>query len=183
MKLEELPLSGAFIIDPRRFEDERGFFAASFTIEAFEERGLETRWAQFSISYNRARGTVRGMHLQKDPFAEVKLVRCTAGAVHDVLLDLRPDSPTFRRWAATELTAGNRRLLYIPKGLAHGFQTLEEGSELAYQVSAPYRPEAAIGVRWDDPAFDIRWPLPVSVISERDRLFADFGGPPTHDGK
>ena len=173
MTFEDVQIPGAFILEPKRFEDERGFFAASFTLEEFEKRGLETRWDQFSISYNHARGTLRGMHFQREPFEEVKLVRCTRGSIYDVLLDLRPGSPAHGRWVATELTAENRRLVYIPKGVAHGFQALEDHTEVAFQVSAPYRPEVADGVRWDDPAYAIRWPLPVSVISERDRTFGD----------
>ena len=178
MRFIETGLSGAFIIEAEPIEDERGFFATTFTVEAFEEHGLETQWVQFSVSHNRKKGTLRGMHLQREPFQEMKLVRCTAGSIYDVALDLRPDSPSFLKWAAVELTPRVPKLLYLPKGMAHGFQTLEDNSEVSYQISTPYRPEAATGVRWNDPAFAIRWPLPVSVISARDRSAEDFRVPP-----
>jgi dTDP-4-dehydrorhamnose 3,5-epimerase len=174
--LTETALPGVFVIDPRRFEDERGFFADVWHRDVFAARGLCTAWAQSSISYNRVRGTLRGMHYQGDPFAEIKLVRCTAGAVYDVAVDLRLDSPTYRKWAAVELTPASRRLFYIPKGLAHGYLTLADDSEVSYMVSEPYRPEAGRGVRWNDPAFQITWPTEVRMVAARDRSYPDYQG-------
>jgi dTDP-4-dehydrorhamnose 3,5-epimerase len=168
----ELP--GAFVIDPERIEDERGFFARTFSVNEFEGHGLNPRIDQCSVSYNRIRGTLRGMHFQAAPHAEAKLVRCVAGAIHDVIIDLRPGSPTFRRWIGVDLSARNRRALYVPEGFAHGFLTLEDDSEVFYQISQSYVPGAARGVRWDDPAFGIRWPGEVKCISARDRDYADF---------
>lgn len=170
----ETNLRGAFLIEPDLFEDERGFFARTWSREEFEGRGLDARLAQCALSYNRRGGTLRGMHYQREPHAQAKLVRCTRGAVYDVIVDLRPGSPTFTRWIAAELTASNRRALYVPAGFAHGYQALEDDTEVAYQVTEDYRPEAEAGVRWDDPAFGIRWPLEVSVISARDRSYPDF---------
>src|SRR5207247_1799350 len=143
-------LGGALIVDPEPIEDERGFFARTFCAVEFGARGLETRFVQQSVSHNRRRGTLRGMHYQAAPHTETKLVRCTAGAVYDVLVDLRRDSPTFKRWLAVELTARNRRALYVPPGLAHGFLTLEDDTDLEYLITPAYRPEASRGVRWDD---------------------------------
>jgi dTDP-4-dehydrorhamnose 3,5-epimerase len=170
----ETQLAGAYIIDIERYEDERGFFARTWSIEEFADHGLETALAQSSISYNHQAGTLRGMHYQVEPYAEVKLVRCTAGAIYDVIIDLRLDSPTFKRWVAVELTAKNRRMLYIPKGFAHGFQTLADGSEVLYQISTSYQPKAGRGVRWDDPAFSIEWLLPISVIAQRDAMYPNY---------
>ncbi len=174
MRFEPLPLEGCFVIDPEPIADERGYFARFFEAETFARRGLESRWAYIAASYNRRAGTLRGLHFQDPPFEEIKLVRCTAGGIHDVVLDLRRGSRTFGRWEAVELSAENRRLLYVAAGLAHGFQTLRDGCEVTYHISAPYRPEAGRGVRWNDPRFGIRWPLPVGAISERDRSYADF---------
>jgi dTDP-4-dehydrorhamnose 3,5-epimerase len=129
--------------------------------------------AQCSISWNARKGTLRGMHYQAQPFAECKLVRCSAGAIYDVIVDLRPASPSYRKWFAAELTATNRRMLYIPEGFAHGFQTLVDGTEVCYQISESYRPEHSRGVRWNDPAFGIEWPIPDPILSARDRAFAD----------
>jgi dTDP-4-dehydrorhamnose 3,5-epimerase len=173
---QPLALDGAFVveIDPRR--DERGFFARTFCRDEFRARGLVDDFPQCSISFNARRATLRGMHYQEPPYAEVKLVRCTQGAIHDVIVDLRPGSPTRRRWVAVELSAGNRKALYIPEGLAHGFLTLEDETEVFYQISRPHRPEAARGVRYDDPAFAIRWPVPPAVIAERDRSYPDHVG-------
>ncbi len=167
-------LPGVWIIEPERKEDERGFFARVFCVEEFAAQGLETNLVQCSISFNKHKGTLRGMHYQAAPYEEVRLVRCTMGAVYDVALDLRPESPTFKQWIAAELTAENRRMVYIPKGLAHGFLTLENNCEVFYQMSEIYHNEKAGGVRWDDPAFGIQWPAPVQLISERDRSFKDF---------
>lgn len=168
MIFTETPLPGAYLVTPERLEDERGFFARTFCAETFRARGLVSTFVQCSISFNRRRGTLRGMHYQAAPHAETKLVRCTMGAIHDVILDLRPDSPTCRQWFAAELTAENRAMLYIPEGLAHGFQTLADNTEVCYQISAAHRPGSARGVRWDDPAFAIRWPLPDPVLSASD---------------
>ncbi len=173
MRLLETPLRGAFVIEPERFADERGFFARTFCAREFEEKGLDPRVAQANLSFNERRGTLRGMHYQRPPFAEVKLVRCTRGAIHDVIIDLRPSSPTFHGHFAVRLDFENRKMLYIPEGFAHGFLTLEDSTEVAYQMSAPYSPEHGAGVRYDDPAFGIVWPEPVRVIAERDRTYPD----------
>ena len=162
------------IIDPEPVEDERGSFARTFCAEEFAARGLETRFVQQSVSHNRRRGTLRGMHYQAAPHSETKLIRCTAGAVYDVLVDLRGESPTFKRWIAVELTARSRRALYVPPGLAHGFLTLEDETEIHYQITPAYRPEASRGVRWDDPSFGIDWPLEPTVISAKDHAYPDY---------
>jgi dTDP-4-dehydrorhamnose 3,5-epimerase len=167
-------LEGAFVVEPERHDDERGFFARTWSIDELAAEGLDTDLSQCSISRNSHAGTLRGMHLQTTPHEEVKLVRCTAGVVYDVLLDLRPGSPTHGSWVAVELDAERANAVYIPKGFAHGFQTLVDGAEVFYMISAPYAPDAAAGVRFDDPAFGIDWPLPVSVISERDRGLPDY---------
>ena len=174
MIFHETKISGVYLIEPERAVDERGFFARTWCRQEFESLGLETEWAQNSVSFNSARGTLRGMHYQCEPYAERKLVRCTQGAIYDVLIDLRPESSAVGGWQAFELTADNHWQLYIPEGVAHGFQTLTDNAELSYQISAIYRPEAACGVRFDDPAFGIEWPLPVSVIAARDRSYGDF---------
>jgi dTDP-4-dehydrorhamnose 3,5-epimerase len=174
MLFTETKLQGAFIIDIDRIEDERGFFARTWCQREFEAHGLCTQLAQCNISFNKSKGTLRGMHYQAAPYAEAKLVRCTSGAIYDVIIDLRPDSPTFKRWVAVELTADNRRMLFIPEGFAHGFQTLADGTEVFYQMSQFYVPEYARGVRWDDPAFKISWPAEKRIISERDQAFPDF---------
>ncbi len=169
MIFTETKLRGTFIIEPSLFPDERGWFATVWNYEAFAQHGLAARFVQANSSFNKQRGTLRGMHFQLEPHQEAKLVRCTVGAIYDVVVDLREDSPTFRQWAAVELTSSNRRVLYVPEGFAHGFQTLEDDTEVAYQISEYYYPESARGVRWDDEVFGIKWPLPISVISERDR--------------
>ena len=169
MLVTELVLGGAFLVEPERVEDERGFFARTFCVEEFTARGLNPTVMQCSVSYNRRRGTLRGLHYQAAPDAEDKLIRCTAGAVFDVLVDVRPGSPTFKRWIAVELTAENRRMVYAPAGLAHGFQTLTDDTEVFYQISAAYVPEAARGLRWDDPELAIAWPATADrIISARD---------------
>lgn len=169
-------IPGAFVVEPEPVVDDRGFFARLYTPEEFAARGLNPAVAQTSVSHNRARGTVRGMHFQRPPHAEAKLVRCGAGAIFDVVVDLRPDSPAYRRWSGVELSAANRRMFYIPEGCAHGFQTLADASDVYYQISARFAPEAAGGVRFDDPAFGIRWPAGVTCISDRDRTYPDFAG-------
>ena len=175
MLFTETRLPGVFVVEPQRLEDERGFFARSWCPEEFEAHGLNPRVAQCSISYNKKRGTLRGMHYQIAPHAEAKLVRCTMGAIYDVALDLRPDSPAFRQWASVELTAQSHKMLYIPEGLAHGFQTLTDDAEVFYQISELYHPENARGVRWNDPAFAIEWPLPLTAISQRDSSHPQWG--------
>jgi dTDP-4-dehydrorhamnose 3,5-epimerase len=167
-------IDGAWVIEAEQLGDERGFFARTWDAEEFAERGLNPRLAQCSISYNRARGTLRGLHYQAAPFEEAKLVRCTAGAIFDVVVDLRPESSSFKGWFGEELSAENRRALYVPEGCAHGFLTLADDSEVHYQISQFYSPEAARGVRWDDPAFGITWPGEVVVINDRDRTYPDF---------
>lgn len=176
MTLRETPLSGAFVVEVEAVHDERGFFARTFDREAFAAHGLSAEVGQASVSFNVQAGTLRGMHYQADPHGEEKLVRCTRGAVHDVIVDLRPDSPTFREWFGVDLDADSRRALYIPRGMAHGFQTLTDAAEVLYLISTRYVPASGRGVRWDDPAFGIRWPEPPGerVISERDRTYTDF---------
>lgn len=173
----ETKLKGSFIIEPERNEDQRGFFARTWCQREFMEYGLNPRLAQCSVSFNRKKGTLRGMHYQIAPHEEAKLVRCTKGAIYDVIIDLRPDSPTFTKWLAAELTATNHRMLYIPAGFAHGFQTLDEDSEVFYQISEFYAPEYARGVRWNDPAFGIQWPPANRTISTRDDTYPDFVNP------
>jgi|SRR5262252_5940905 len=171
MKFHETSVCGVFIIEPDKFADERGFLACSWTPEEFAAHGLNPRLAQCNLSYNKRRGTLRGMHFQSKPYEQAKLVRCTRGAIYDVAIDLRQDSPTRDRWFGAELTADNHRMLYVPEGCAHGYQTLLDDSESFYQLSESYHPESAGGVRWDDPAFGIQWPLPVTVIAERDATY------------
>ncbi len=174
MIFTETKLKSAFVIEPERVEDERGFFARTWCQNEFEAHGLNPRLAQCSISFNRQKGTLRGMHYQAAPHAEAKLVRCTMGAVYDVILDLRPYSPSFKQHFALKLTAENCRMIYIPEGFAHGFQTLEDNTEVFYQMSEFYVPESARGVRWDDPTFGIEWPPAERIISPRDRSYPDF---------
>ena len=168
---------GVFVVEPEPHVDDRGFFARLWCPEEFAARGLNAKLAQVSLSYNRVRGTIRGLHYQAVPHAEAKLVRVTRGAIWDVAVDLRPDSPVHRKWTAAELSAENRRMLYIPEGCAHGFQTLTDDAEITYLISTPYVPDSARGARWDDPAFGIRWPLPPTVIGERDRSYPDYPVP------
>jgi dTDP-4-dehydrorhamnose 3,5-epimerase len=169
-----LALPGAFIVRPEPIADERGFFARTFCREEFVAQGLNPNLAQCSVSFNKRRGTLRGMHYQKAPHEEDKLVRCTMGAIYDVLVDIRPGSPTFRRWSGVELSAENRTAVYIPKGFAHGFLTLSDDTEVFYQMSEPFQPECAAGVRWNDPAFGVSWPADVRVISDRDQAYPNF---------
>jgi dTDP-4-dehydrorhamnose 3,5-epimerase len=174
MIFETLALPGAFIVRPEPIADERGFFARTFCREEFVAQGLNPNLAQCSVSFNKRRGTLRGMHYQKAPHEEDKLVRCTMGAIYDVLVDIRPGSPTFRRWSGVELSAENRTAVYIPKGFAHGFFTLSDDTEVFYQMSEPFQPECAAGVRWNDPAFGVSWPADVRVISDRDQAYPNF---------
>jgi len=170
----ETALKGAFIIEIEKHEDNRGFFARGWCQKEFEEHGLVTRVVQANISYNKNRGTLRGMHHQAAPHEETKLIRCTKGALYDVIIDLRPGSATYKQWIGVELTAGNYKLLYVPENFAHGFQTLEDNTEAVYQVSQFYTPGAEQGIRWDDPTFNIKWPGEVEVISDKDANWPDF---------
>lgn len=167
-------LNDAFIIDIEKREDARGFFARAWCADEFAQHGLDTTLAQCNISFNHKRGTLRGMHWQAEPHGEVKVVRCTAGAIYDVIVDVRPESSTFKKWIGVELSAANRRMLYIPKGFAHGFQTLVDEAEVFYFISAFYAPEAARGARYNEPAFAIDWPLPISIIAAKDEAWPDF---------
>ena len=168
MEFTKTSLADAMLIDIRKLADERGYFARTFCAEEFGKAGLETRFPQSNHSHNLRAGTLRGMHFQRAPHAEVKVVRCVQGAIHDVIIDLRPESPTYRRWEGFDLDAGSGRMLYVPAGFAHGFQTLQDDTAVSYQVSHPYTPGAEGGVRFDDPAFGIAWPLPVGTISDKD---------------
>lgn len=174
MTFVETPIPGAWVVELEGVEDERGTFARTFDAEEFRRRGLNPKVIECSISFNPRRGTLRGLHYQAEPHAECKLIRCTRGAIFDVLVDLRPKSPMYRGWFGVELTSDNGKLVYAPKGVAHGLLTLVNETEVSYQISASYEPEAARGVRWDDPAFGIHWPGPVRVISERDRSYRDL---------
>lgn len=174
MIFRETPLSGAWLLEPERFEDERGFFARTWCRRELEEHGLDPTLAQCSVSYNHRRGTLRGLHFQAAPHEEIKLVRVTRGAIWDVIVDLRPSSPTFLRHFSVVLSEEEGNQLYVPKGMAHGFLTLEDASEVSYQISEFYVPEAARGYRWDDPTFAIPWPEAVTVISEKDRNLPVF---------
>jgi len=177
MVFEELSVSGVFLVDADVFADDRGAFVRAWLPSDFEARGLEAQIAQCSIALNHTKGTIRGMHYQLAPFEEAKFVRAIAGAIFDVAVDLRPDSPTFRRWSGAELSAANRRAMYLPPGVAHGYQTLTDAAEVMYFVSAAYSPAHQRGVRWNDPAFGIVWPLGgPSVIHDRDAGYADFRG-------
>jgi dTDP-4-dehydrorhamnose 3,5-epimerase len=170
MKFTESRLAGAFLIELEPERDERGFFARSWSREEFTRRGLDAEFSECAISFNLRRGTLRGLHHQVAPFEEAKLVRCTAGAIYDVIVDMRPDSRTHRQWAAFELSAENRHLLYVPRGFAHGFQTLVDATEVFYQLTGPYSPEHARAIRWDDAGLGISWPAtPERIMSVRDR--------------
>ncbi|MBI2431440.1 MAG: dTDP-4-dehydrorhamnose 3,5-epimerase family protein [Candidatus Hydrogenedentes bacterium] len=177
MLFHELPMPGAYVIEPERIEDERGFFARWFCEKEFAARGLNTAWPQCNTSFNVHAGTLRGMHYQAAPHEEVKLILCARGAVHDVLLDLRPDSPAYLRSHGFELSAENHLLVYVPRGVAHGFLTLADVTEVLYLMGMPYVPESNTGVRWNDPAFKIQWPGPVRLISPKDASFPDYVHP------
>lgn len=169
MRIEKTGLEGVFIIEIEPVTDVRGLFGRTWCREEMQRAGLDTDIAQCSVSWNEKRGTLRGLHYQEAPWEEIKIVRCTSGAVFDVVVDLRKGSGTRGKWISVELTASNHRSLYIPKGCAHGFQTLEDGSEVFYQISTSYRSELQAGIRWDDPELNIRWPITNPIISERDR--------------
>lgn len=174
MIFHDTAIAGVYVIEPERLEDERGFFARMWSPAALDAKGLNPRIAHMSVSFNKRKGTLRGMHYQAEPMAEAKIVRCTQGAIHDVALDLRRDSPTFLRSVACELTADNRRMLYIAEGLAHGLQTLRDDTEVLYAISLEYSPQHGRGVRWNDPAFGIVWPDDIRTMNERDRSYPDF---------
>jgi dTDP-4-dehydrorhamnose 3,5-epimerase len=174
MILAETVLKGVFMVDIEPMEDARGLFARTWCQKEFEANGLNVAWVQSSISLNIRRGTLRGMHYQAAPNEEVKLVRCTAGSIYDVIVDLRPESPTYCQHVGVTLSADNHRALYIPKQCAHGFLTLEDNTEVSYHMSEFYTPESARGFRWDDPAFNIKWPEAIMVMSERDRTWPTF---------
>lgn len=174
MIFTETKLSGVFVVESEVLEDERGFFARSWCAREFEARGLQEDFVQCNISFNKKKGTLRGMHYQAAPHREVKLVRCTRGAIYDVVIDLRANSPTFTQWISITLTADNHRSAYVPEGFAHGFQSLEDCTEVFYQMSEFHAPEYARGVRWDDSAFAIEWPPGERTISKRDQGYPDF---------
>lgn len=168
MIFTETKLKGAYQIDVERIEDERGFFGRSFCVNQFDKHGLNTNTVQTNVSYSAKKGTLRGMHMQAQPFGETKLVRCTQGSIYDVIIDMRTDSPTFKQWIGVELTAANYNMLYVPEGFAHGFITLEDETHVSYQVTQFYTAAAEKCYRWDDPAFNIKWPLEPSLISSKD---------------
>lgn len=177
MIFQECRIPGVFLIETEPILDERGFFARSFCQREFQARGLNPSVVQCNISYNKRRGTLRGIHYQSPPHSEAKLVRCARGAIYDVVIDLRPDSPTYCQWEAFELSArpgGPCQMLYIPEKLAHGFQTLEDDTEILYQMSQFYTPRSARGIRWDDPFFKLAWPIQQPILSAKDRSFPDF---------
>jgi len=177
MLFTETDLQGAFVIDLEKVDDERGYFARAWCAREFGEHGLSTRIAQGNLSFNKHKATLRGMHYQVEPYAEVKLVRCVRGALLDVIIDLRPDAPTYKQWIGVELSAANGRMLYVPEGFAHGFQTLEDDTEAFYLVSEFYTPDAERGVRWDDPEFGIKWPHTNGLtISDKDASWPTFKG-------
>jgi dTDP-4-dehydrorhamnose 3,5-epimerase len=170
----ETKLPGAFVIELEKHSDQRGFFARTFCSQEFKAHGLNSQVVQCNVSFNKCKGTLRGMHYQAAPFAEAKLVRCTSGSIYDVIIDLRSSSRTFKQYFAVELSHENRRMLYIPEEFAHGFQTLEADTEVFYQMSRPYSAEHARGVRWNDPAFGIEWPAGERIIIDRDQEYPDF---------
>jgi dTDP-4-dehydrorhamnose 3,5-epimerase len=175
MIITETKLAGVYLIEPRRFEDERGFFAPSFSAKEFAARGMENNFVENNISFSKRRGTIRGLHYQAAPHGQAKLVRCTHGAIFDVAVDLRPDSPTFKQWIGVELSAENRIMLYLPGDCGHGYQTLMDDTEVFYMVSKVYVPESGCGFRWDDPAFGIDWrEVGERVLNERDLQYPDF---------
>ena len=174
MIFQQLAISGAYLVTPKEIHDDRGFFARTWDGQEFATHGLTDRLSQCSISFNHRHGTLRGMHYQAPPYGEVKLVRCTAGAIYDEIVDVRSESPTYRQWVAVELTAVSRQALYIPIGIAHGFLTLAADTEVFYQMTGDYRADAAQGLRWNDPVFGIEWPQVPLVINDRDRQYPNF---------
>ena len=174
MKFNPTTLRDAWLIELEPVVDSRGYFARTFCVDEFAARGLETNFAQHNVSFSARKGTIRGMHYQREPHGEVKLVRCIKGSVWDVIIDIRPGSPTYRRWQGFELSSANKNQLYVPKGFAHGFQTLRDDVEINYLISEPYSPQSSSGIRHDDSAFAIHWPLPVTEISSKDLQWPDF---------
>ena len=174
MRFEATSVEGVWLITPEQFEDERGFLAVTWAQNEFDAQGLETQVVQRNVAYNRARGTLRGMHFQREPYAEVKIVSCTAGAVYDVAIDIRPESPTFGKWYGAELRADSGTMLYVPRGCAHGYLSLDADSTVQYLISEFYHSEVAGGVRWDDPFFNVEWPARPMVINARDAAYPDF---------
>src|SRR5512145_2294771 len=174
MIFTELELKGAFLVEVKKIEDERGFFGRAWCASEFVEHGLNKNFVQLNTSFTKKKGTIRGMHFQADPYQEVKFIRCTRGRIWDVIIDLRPDSPTFKKWVGNELSVDNYRMVYVPENFAHGFITLEDNSEVYYPVTQFYTPGAERGLRWDDPAFNIKWPVEVTLVSEKDRSHMDF---------
>jgi dTDP-4-dehydrorhamnose 3,5-epimerase len=176
MKFSETKLKGAFIIEPEKAEDDRGFFARMWCQNEFKAQGLSPNFVQINLSFNKYRGIIRGLHYQTTPYEEAKLFRCTRGAIYDVIIDLRPESPTYLKWAGFELTADNRKMLYVPENFANGYQALSDNAEVFYLVSQFYSPDSEKGIRYNDPAFNIEWPeKDDSVISEKDRCWPDYG--------
>jgi len=174
MIFTETELKGAFIIDVKRLEDERGFFGRSYCLKELKEHGINIQVVQANVSYNKKKGTLRGMHMQLQPYGETKLVRCTRGSIYDVIVDLRPESPTFLKWIGVELTADSYRMLFVPENFAHGFITLEDNTDVTYNVSQFYTPSAEKGFRYDDPAFNITWPINPEIVSEKDKAHQLF---------
>lgn len=174
MFFKETTLKGAYVITPEFREDHRGFFCRTYCEEAFKERGLHFKIVQTNLSYNKKKGTLRGLHYQESPHEEAKVVECRRGAILDVMLDLRPESPSYKEWCAIELSDENRKMLFLPEGFAHGFQTLKDNTEVAYLMSEFYRPAASKGIRWDDPAFSISWPIHNPILSDRDQSYHPF---------
>jgi dTDP-4-dehydrorhamnose 3,5-epimerase len=174
MIFNKTSMDNAFTIDLDRKEDNRGFFARSWDVKNFEENGLNPKIVQCNISYTKKKGTIRGMHFQKSPYEEAKLIRCTKGKIFDVIIDLRKNSKTYKKWESFKLSSTNFKMLYVPEGFAHGFQSLKNDTEILYQVSQFYSPEAESGIRWNDPHFDIRWPIEISEISDKDNSIGDF---------
>ncbi len=174
MIFTELELKGAFLVEVKKLEDDRGFFGRAWCQNEFTDHGLNPNFVQLNTSFSRKKGTIRGMHYQVDPYPEVKFIRCTRGRIWDVIIDLRQDSPTFKKWTGNELTADNYRMVYVPAYFAHGFITLEDNSEVYYPVSQVYTPGAERGLRFNDPAFNIKWPVEVTMVSDKDRNHEDF---------
>jgi dTDP-4-dehydrorhamnose 3,5-epimerase len=175
MIFTETKLKGAYIIEPERLEDNRGFFARAWCKNEFDDHGLNPHFVQINLSFNKSRGTIRGLHYQTRPNEEAKLIRCIRGAIYDVIIDLRPNSPTYLEWIGEELTADNRKMLYVPENFAHGYQSLKDNTEVFYPVSQFYSPESVKGLRWNDPTFGIKWPEADNlIISEQDKKWPDY---------
>ncbi len=174
MIFKETKLKGAFIVEVKKIEDDRGFFGRAWCKQEFEEHGLNGNIVQLNTSLTKEKGTIRGLHYQVDPYQEVKFIRCTRGRIWDVMIDLRPDSPTFMQWVGTELSADNYKMAYVPENFAHGFVSLEDNSEVYYPVTAFYTPGSERGIRWDDPAFNIDWPIGIRIVSDKDNSHPDF---------